>query len=252
MNIENRKEQVRKELREEVRDMKSTTTCKDCGREVKEEENFCSFCGASNPQGWNFTKIMSWVILAASGLFILFITLPLIFGTNSDSDREIKKKLEERDLSSVNKQNIELLIKDEYQSLEVRQIEIKKHRSGTGNVIHVHVRSVTSWDTESMVDNAADDSFVVSKALYQNYTPKQVSEVKVTHYATFTDKYGNNSVEKAIRISLQGDKVERINWDGLEDRIISYPKHWLKIAEAEYIHPAIVKKLREQGVSLPK
>ena len=64
MNIEIRKEQVRKEIQEEVGDMKKTTTCKNCGREVKEEENYCSFCGASDPAHGSNSEMYKVVAVA--------------------------------------------------------------------------------------------------------------------------------------------------------------------------------------------
>jgi hypothetical protein len=88
MNEENRKEQVRKELQEDIRKMKETTTCKDCGREVKEEENFCSFCGASDP-AHGFSSEMHKIAAVAGVLgFLLLIVVATVSITEKDTRPE--------------------------------------------------------------------------------------------------------------------------------------------------------------------
>ena len=68
--------------------MKGTTTCKDCGREVKEEENFCSFCGASDPAHGLSSEMYKIIGIAGVVGFLLLISIATGLITEKDAKPE--------------------------------------------------------------------------------------------------------------------------------------------------------------------
>ena len=71
-----------------------------------------------------------------------------------------------------------------------------------------------------------------------------VAEVVMWELMEFTDKYGETTVETAVRIVMEKEVADKIvNWGNVDDQAWGDYNTFFNLAELQYIHPAILNNL---------
>lgn len=110
-----------------------------------------------------------------------------------------------------------------------------------GCIIHVYFQPDAVWDDEDAVEKAVHTSIKAMEILFGN---DNVAEVVMWEMLEFTDKYGETTVETAVRIMMKKEVADKIvDWGKVDDRAWGDYNTFFDLAELQYIHPAILKNL---------
>ena len=90
----------------------------------------------------------------------------------------------------------------------------------------------------------AQTAFSAHRALFAN---PNVGSVTVTMTADWTDQFGASSADVTTVSTLDRATVQRIDWGGLEDRVLLDNKHMFCISDAYRIHLGIYSRLGDTG-----
>lgn len=101
------------------------------------------------------------------------------------------------------------------------------------------------WDENDTVRTSYDILVSYGK---ETFKINEVKQIKVVVKGKFTDQYGKNSDEDAVRIQMEKSEFEKFNWDNLEGAVIY--DQIKKVAEEHYLHPAIRKGISKQKLYL--
>lgn len=96
------------------------------------------------------------------------------------------------------------------------------------------------WDEDAAVRQTSEDAIDYMKKLFQD---SRVNSVTVTSYSTFTDKYGKDHDEMVVKITINKDTANKIDWDGVKDLIYTDKGHLLKISDSYSINPSVYNEL---------
>lgn len=96
-----------------------------------------------------------------------------------------------------------------------------------------------AWDDEDTVKKAAGSSVEAFRHLFAH---PQVVKVATFAQQDFTDQYGKTETDTAVKFMMDRETAEKIEWDGVKDRVLSDYKALYPLTEYK-IHPAISKNL---------
>lgn len=96
-----------------------------------------------------------------------------------------------------------------------------------------------AWDEEDTVKAAAGSSVEVFRSLFAH---PQVVKVATFAQQDFTDQYGKSEIETAVKFMMDRETADKIDWDGIKDRVLSDYKALYPLTEYK-IHPTISKNL---------
>lgn len=111
-----------------------------------------------------------------------------------------------------------------------------------GLVVLFHDLGDNVWDENAAVRQAYADLVYYGEEVFKI---DGVNELKVSIHTPFTDQYGNDNSEQAVRIGMKEEEFVKFNWDNL----VAMPV-WDQIknsASDYYIHPGLLK-----GINLDK
>lgn len=113
-----------------------------------------------------------------------------------------------------------------------------------GESITVTYKGKSALKETDLLTIAAQTSFSAHRAIFAN--PRVVS-VTVIILADWTDQFGAESEDVTTVSTLDRLTVVRIDWDGLEDRVILDNKHMFCISDSYRIHGGIYSRLGNTG-----
>lgn len=114
-----------------------------------------------------------------------------------------------------------------------------------GGTVAVTYKAETALSETNLLTIGAHTSFSADRALFAN---PLVQTVTVTMLADWTDQFGKTAEEVTTVSTLSRATVSsRIDWDGLEDRVISDNKNFFCISDNYRIHLAIYSRLGDKG-----
>ncbi|OFX80138.1 MAG: hypothetical protein A2X20_00305 [Bacteroidetes bacterium GWE2_40_15] len=105
-----------------------------------------------------------------------------------------------------------------------------------GLVVLFHDLGDNVWDENDAVRQAYADLVYYGEEAFKI---DGVNELKVSIHTPFTDQYGNDNSEQAVRIGMKEEEFVKFNWDNL----VAMPV-WSQIknsASDYYIHPGLLK-----------
>jgi len=111
-------------------------------------------------------------------------------------------------------------------------------------IVHVYYLPQALWDEKDAMRVAVHTSIKAMEALFKN--PK-VKRVTMWQQGKFTDKYGKESIETAIRITMDRETADKIvDWKKVDEQAWSDYKTFFDLAELQFVHPAVFKGLSEK------
>lgn len=115
---------------------------------------------------------------------------------------------------------------------------IKKIKVNNGNVTIDY--SQDFWDEDSLIEDTSIDAIKVMKILFKD---NRINSVTLNRYASFEDAYGNSKEAIAFNITITKETAKKINWDGIQDKVMLKKASLINIADDYYIAPGIYKEL---------
>lgn len=95
----------------------------------------------------------------------------------------------------------------------------------------VRYEAPTGWDEASTKRGIDRDSCDVFEAVYT--CDYDFEKVDVIAYGKFYDKYGNESIEPAVKIKLEKETAQKINWEHFQSSNLE------DVADKYWTHPAM-------------
>lgn len=133
----------------------------------------------------------------------------------------------------LTEQSVKSLIEDKVDyrlgSTDLYRIsDVSIGRNGNFTTISVHNRGEAYWDNNDIFKTGVANSYSISRVIFENY--EDVDEVVSFTKANSTDQYGNTESSTAVKISVSREIAEKVNWEGIQDRIIGDYSHWLEVS----------------------
>ncbi|WP_347720199.1 hypothetical protein [Candidatus Nanohalovita haloferacivicina] len=102
---------------------------------------------------------------------------------------------------------------------------------GVGNftTISVYNRGEAYWDNNDIFKTGVANSYAISRVIFENF--EEVDEVVSFTKANSTDQYGNTESSTAVKIAVSRETAQKVNWEGIQDRIIGDYSHWLEVSD---------------------
>jgi len=142
-------------------------------------------------------------------------------------------------------ENIREVLADSDKMIRSLDLGDAKNIAIDGGTVTVTYKGEDALSETDLLTIGAQTSFSVQRALFAN---PLVQTVTVIALADWTDQYGKTSEEVTTMSSLNRTTVDtRIDWAGLEDRVMSDNKLLFCISDAMEIHPAIYVRLKDKG-----
>lgn len=142
---------------------------------------------------------------------------------------------------------ISLVLADSSYYQNITDVQVVNHQNNGKKNILVYYKSGTVWDETDMVKRSAGTAILIYSILYQN---PQVEQVAVFAQTDMTDQYGKTSTETGVKIVLNRETADKIDWKGLADRHTTDPGNIYRLAENYYVHPGILKNVKLDEVKL--
>lgn len=173
-----------------------------------------------------------YIIVAIISL-ILAIAIFMLSDENSSPSKQIVSSSTEQTINTnlpipeqIDKHIKKIIDKNDYINVEVN--EHMGRNDGTKMVL-VYVKAHGYKTYKSALINATK----VFKELYTSQLP--IGEVCIFFKSDFTDKYGNQSEQTAIKIIMDLNTAQNINWQNFDWRNLP------SITNSVYVHPSIDK-----------
>lgn len=112
-----------------------------------------------------------------------------------------------------------------------------------GKQVHIILNPGTVWDETDLAKKMASTFVSYSEVLFAH--PK-IEEVVVWGDTKFTDQYGKESVEPAVRINWKRATAEKVEYKNFKDMVISDYTRSYNIADSYYFHPSVYSKLKDK------
>lgn len=119
--------------------------------------------------------------------------------------------------------------------------------AGDSKSVLVYNSGGTYWDENDIFKTGVANSYTISRAIFENFD--SVDEVVSFTEANSTDQYGNSDSSTAVKISVKRETAGKINWAGIQDRIIGDYKHWLDISDAYKIQYNLCREIELRACS---
>lgn len=117
---------------------------------------------------------------------------------------------------------------------EIKSIDVQN------GAVRINYELGAIWDEDQAVLKTSDDAIEYMKKLFQD---SRVNSVTVASYGTFTDAYGNDKEEMVVKITINKETANKINWEGISELIYTDKGHLLKVSDSYSINPSIYKEL---------
>ncbi|HID29119.1 MAG TPA: hypothetical protein EYP19_03845 [Desulfobacterales bacterium] len=131
---------------------------------------------------------------------------------------------------------------------DITKIEVIDHavKPGQKNV-HIYFKPETFWDETDFVKKVGGTSILASSILYRN--PK-IEDVVFFALTDMTDQYGKTETEVVVKLGLNREVANKVDWKGLADRHTTDPGNIYRIAATRYIHLGVLKNVKQNEVNL--
>jgi hypothetical protein len=129
---------------------------------------------------------------------------------------------------------------------EITKVEVSDDLAGIsediseGKIITVYFKPETVWDEKDTLKMTAGTAVAVMRRLFAH--PK-IASVTVWVDGDFTDQYGKTETAKAALVQITKQTADKIEWDEFKNMVLVDYNKLFNIADAKYIHPAILKKI---------
>lgn len=127
----------------------------------------------------------------------------------------------------------------------ITKIEVKS--SKIGNDISIYFKNNGAWDETDFVKTAGGTEIKAASILFAN---PSVQSVTIYDQTEMTDTYGKKSVETGVEIMLGRNMANKADWNGLAELHTTDPGNIYRLAEYYYIHPAILKNVKQDVIKL--
>lgn len=103
--------------------------------------------------------------------------------------------------------------------------------------VGVYVKADNYMDDTDLLQSGIANSYAVSRAIFENF--RSVDEVYTYTEANFTDQYGNTESNTAVKVMVGNETASKVNWDGIQDRIIGDYPQWLEVADSYRVQVSV-------------
>lgn len=100
-------------------------------------------------------------------------------------------------------------------------------------------------DNNDIILKTSEDAIGMMQKLFKD---SRVTSVTVVSSGTFTDQYGKDINHDAVQIMINKGTANKIDWNGVNDRLSSDPADLLKISNSYSINPSVYNKIT---ISIP-
>jgi len=107
-------------------------------------------------------------------------------------------------------------------------------------IVELGITPDTFWNETDYAEMMGATIISYSEQLFKN---NNVSQVRIIGYTAFTDEYGNEEEEAAVRISWDKETAQKVDYENFYDLVLTDYTRSYKLANNYYIHPAIHKNL---------
>ncbi len=160
--------------------------------------------------------------------------------------KTISKSFAEKELSeeSVRAEISKLSFGRSMAGQDIESVELIDNL-GTDNPLDDKIVALTYnpksiWDAKDLVKKTTDTTLALSEGLFKH--PK-VSLIRVFTKTVFTDSYGKEDTENAVKIELKRATVDKIDWVNFKIMVLVDYNKLLDVADFVWIHPSIKKAL---------
>ena len=137
----------------------------------------------------------------------------------------------------------ETTVRNAIQNLSGTGVELKGNITKievVGDVVHVYYKPKV-WDEKDAMKTAVHTAIKTMEVLFSN--PK-VYMVGMWQQGDFTDIYGRTETKLAIRIAMNREVADKIaDWKKVDELAWVDYNTFFKLAELQYVHPAIARAL---------
>ncbi|MEG0051200.1 MAG: hypothetical protein RR712_03395 [Terrisporobacter sp.] len=109
------------------------------------------------------------------------------------------------------------------------------------NIVDIVYNPGAVFDDKALVKNNAVTATKIMKVLFSN---PAVDKVWVWTQTEMTDAKGNKSLDNVVNVCLTKENAAEINWSNFNDMVITDYNALYKIADSNFIHPAIAKNIK--------
>lgn len=114
---------------------------------------------------------------------------------------------------------------------------------GNGKIALIYKAGDALSETD-LLTIGAQTSFSADRTLFAN---PLVDSTDIRMTADWVDQYGKTTEDRTTESSMTRDTANRIDWSGLEDRVLLDNKLFFCISDSYFIHPAIYVRLKDKG-----
>lgn len=129
----------------------------------------------------------------------------------------------------------------------ISDIQVSNNVKEGQKSISVYYKAGTAWDDTDSVKRAGGTAIIIYSILFQN--PK-VEQVSVFAQTDMTDQYGKTATETGVKIALDRETANKIDWKGFSERHITDPGNIYRVSGDYRIHPGILKNVKLNEVKL--
>lgn len=120
----------------------------------------------------------------------------------------------------------------------IKQIEITG--STPEYAVSIRYKPKSVWDSRDGVNVAARTATEIFERLFANRSVKRVS---VFQLGDFTDTYGQTNEEVAVKVMMDRETADKINWEGFKNQVRLDYRALERVASDFNIHPALKSEL---------
>lgn len=200
--------------------------CPECGTELKKEDN---------------TKLYLLAGGCAVLLILLIVGMAMAVGSlNSHANNTTKTNITQQKTNTNSTPTT---------SSELDVAAVKSIIGSGSNIKSVDVQNgvvTITYDLGFVNDNddiilkTSEDSIRYMQKLFKD---NRVTSVTVISSGEFTDQYGKDKVEEAVRITITKETANKIDWNGVNNMLSSDKGDLLKISDSYSINPSVYAKL---------
>jgi hypothetical protein len=218
---------------------------------------------SQKPEKKGGSSSLKWGCIGCGGLLILLFFLGMIGSLLSpeETTKEPTKPVKETTKKEVTqKEEVKTEEKKEVEKpktalSDYTEAELKKHlqdkiseeitkvKIDSSGFVMVTYKEDLLWDENDAVFKACDFANDVFEELFKL---KGVKKAGAEMQTKFTDKYGNESWERAVYIVLKKEEADKVNWEKFKE--IDRGINILEIAETVVIHPGVRKNITNKDI----
>lgn len=202
--------------------------CSECGSEMKPESNKTDNTNKGIFEWWDKQENGVKAGLGIGGICCIGLILILGMAAMSSPDKNTNSSQQSTDVLSSDS------VKSQLGGYKINSVGV----DGGSVTITYDLGFVN--DNKDVLRKSSEDTINMMEKLFKD---SRITSVTVISQGEFTDQYGKDNYEDAVRITINKATADKIDWNGIKSRLYGDVSALINVADTYSVHPSVLKSL---------